>query len=96
MQNFSKKVGSISISNFEVGKDASLKNYAAKHDSVLIATGVYAGRKLEVPGSDLENIFPAMYYLTASNKKGMGDEVDQFEDGTLDVEGKNVVVIGGG
>jgi len=82
--------------NFEVGKDAKLKELRDKHDAVMIAVGVYAGRKLEVPGSDLENIFPAMYFLTASNKKGFGDEVTEFEDGTLNAEGKNVVVIGGG
>jgi glutamate synthase (NADPH/NADH) small chain len=82
--------------NFEVGKDASLKDLRAKHDAVIIATGVHAGRKLNAPGSDLENIFPAMYFLTASNKKSFGDDVTEFDDGTLNAEGKNVVVIGGG
>ncbi len=82
--------------NFEVGRDASLKELREKHDAVLIAVGVYAGRKLEVPGSDLENIFPAMYFLTASNKKGFGDKVEEFDNGTLNADGKNVVVIGGG
>ena len=37
-----------------------------------------------------------MDFLTASNKKGLGDKVDLFDDGTLNAEGKNVVVIGGG
>lgn len=82
--------------NFEVGKDASLKDLRERHDAVMICVGVYAGRKLEVPGSDLENIFPAMYFLTASNKKGLGDTVPEFEDGTLNASGKKVVVIGGG
>jgi len=82
--------------NFEVGKDASLKDLRNKHDAVMICVGVYAGRKLDVPGSDLENIFPAMYFLTASNKKGLGDTVPEFEDGTLNAKDKNVVVIGGG
>jgi glutamate synthase (NADPH/NADH) small chain len=34
--------------------------------------------------------------LTASNKKGLGDKVELFDNGTLNAEGKNVVVIGGG
>jgi len=34
--------------------------------------------------------------LTASNKKGLGDKVKLFDDGTLNAEGKNIVVIGGG
>jgi glutamate synthase (NADPH/NADH) small chain len=45
---------------------------------------------------DLNNIFPAMDFLTASNKKGLGDKVKLFDDGTLDAKNKDVVVIGGG
>ena len=37
-----------------------------------------------------------MHFLTASNRKGLGDKVKSFDDGTLNAEGKNVVVIGGG
>tara|TARA_Y100001936_G_C16041813_1_gene652059 strand:- start:1154 stop:1816 length:663 start_codon:yes stop_codon:yes gene_type:complete len=37
-----------------------------------------------------------MEFLTASNKKGLGDKVELFDNGTLNAEGKNVVVIGGG
>ena len=37
-----------------------------------------------------------MDFLTASNKKGLGDKVELFDDGTLNAKGKNVVVIGGG
>ena len=37
-----------------------------------------------------------MQFLTASNKKGLGDKVKLFDNGTLNAEGKDVVVIGGG
>ena len=37
-----------------------------------------------------------MDFLTASNKKGLGDKVELFENGTLNAEGKDIVVIGGG
>jgi glutamate synthase (NADPH/NADH) small chain len=37
-----------------------------------------------------------MEFLTASNKKGLGDKVELFDNGTLNAEGKNIVVIGGG
>ena len=84
------------VQNFEVGRDETLDQLREKHDVVLIATGVYKPRESELPGSDLHNIFPAMEFLTASNKKGLGDSVKLFEDGTLNAEGKNVVVIGGG
>ena len=84
------------IQNFEVGKDASLDQLRKKHDAILIATGVYKAREIDLPGNDLNNIFPAMDFLTASNKKGLGDKVELFDRGTLNAEGKDVVVIGGG
>jgi glutamate synthase (NADPH/NADH) small chain len=84
------------IQNFEAGKDASLDQLRKKHDALLIATGVYKAREIELPGNDLGNIFPAMEFLTASNKKGLGDKVELFDNGTLNAEGKDVVVIGGG
>ena len=84
------------ILNFEVGKDSSLTELREKHDAILIATGVYKAREVNLPGNDLSNIFPAMEFLTASNKKGLGDKVELFDNGTLNAEGKDVVVIGGG
>ena len=84
------------VQNFEVGKDATLEQLRKKHDAILIATGVYKPREIELPGNDLENIFPAMEFLTASNKKGLGDKVELFDKGILNAEGKDVVVIGGG
>ena len=84
------------INNFEVGKDSTLKELKEKHDAILIATGVYKSRQIEIPGSNLKNIFPAMEFLTASNKKGLGDEVKDFDNGILNAEGKNVIVVGGG
>ncbi len=91
-----KESGIKFIQNFEVGKDKTLEELKSQHDAILIATGVYKAREIDIPGSDLENIFPAMDFLTASNRKGLGDKVKLFDDGTLNAEGKDVVVIGGG
>ncbi len=84
------------IQNFEVGKDKTLDQLREEHDAILIATGVYKAREIDIPGKNLKNIFPAMQFLTASNKKGLGDKVEIFDNGTLNAEGKDVVVIGGG
>ena len=84
------------VQNFEVGKNKTLEELRENHDAILISTGVYKAREIEIPGNDLNNIFPAMEFLTASNRKGLGDEVKLFDDGTLNAQGKNVVVIGGG
>ena len=84
------------VQTFEVGKDSSLNQLREKHDAMLIATGVYKPREIEISGSDLKNIFPAMDFLTASNRKGLGDKVELFDKGILNSEKKDVVVIGGG
>ena len=84
------------VLNFEVGKDLSLNELREKHDAILIATGVYKPREVNIPGGDLKNIFPAMQFLTASNRKGLGDKVELFDNGTLDAKDKDVIVIGGG
>ena len=82
--------------NFEVGRDASLDEIRLRHDAVLIATGVYRSRDIQVPGAGLDNLVAALDYLIASNRTGLGDSVPEFDDGGLDAAGRNVVVIGGG
>jgi glutamate synthase (NADPH/NADH) small chain len=82
--------------NTEVGRDVTLAELRRRHDAVLIATGVYKSRDMQAPGSGLGGIVQAMTYLTASNRKGLGDTVPEFENGELDATGKHVVVIGGG
>ena len=82
--------------NIEVGKNKSLENLRKKHDAILIATGVYKPQEINLPGHNLQNIFPAMDFLTASNRKGLGDKVENFDNGTLNAENKKVIVIGGG
>jgi len=94
--NLLKEGGIKFFHNFEVGKNTSLEKLRDEHDAILIATGVYKAREIKLPGNDLENIFPAMEFLIASNKKGLGDKVELFDNGTLNAEGKDVVVIGGG
>ena len=93
---FLKDSGVNFVLNFEVGKDSTLNELKNQHDAILIATGVYKAREVDLPGSSLDNIFPAMEFLTASNKKCLGDKVEMFDNGTLNAEGKNIVVIGGG
>ena len=79
--------------NFEIGRDASLREIRRGHDAVLIATGVYQPRPLQAPGIGLGNIVQALDYLTASNRRGLGDAVPE---GSFDAAGRRVVVIGGG
>ena len=81
---------------FDVGRDTSFEDFRARHDAVLIATGVYRPRRMEAPGIGVAGIVPALDFLIASNRKGLGDDVPAFDSGALDAGGKHVTVIGGG
>ena len=81
---------------FDVGRDASLDELRKTHDAVLIASGVYKARRLSVPGCGSHGLSPALDYLVASNRKGFGDAVPEFDSGRLNAEGRDVVVLGGG
>ncbi|WP_042252730.1 NAD(P)-dependent oxidoreductase [Paracoccus sp. PAMC 22219] len=84
------------VLNCNVGEDISFDAIRGKHDAVLIATGVYKTRDLDLDNADHGGIVRAIDYLTASNKVEFGDDVPDFEDGELNAKGKRVVVIGGG
>lgn len=77
---------------FEIGRDASLDDLRARHDALLVATGVYKPRAIGVPGNDLAGVVDALDYLTASNRQGFGEPLPA----PLDAKGRHVVVIGGG
>ena len=82
--------------NTRIGTDISLEVLRAAHDTVLIATGVYAAKDLKCPGTGAKGVLPALDYLTASNRVDLGDEIDAHASGALNAGGKRVVVIGGG
>ncbi len=79
----------------DIGGTLPFAELREKHDAVLVATGVYQARDLRLPGSELGNILPALYYLTEANRRDLGLGSDHMSEG-LDAKGKDVVVIGGG
>ena len=91
-----ERMGVTFVLNCNIGTDLSFDAVRGSHDAVLIATGVYKGRRLEGPGSGAKGIVGALDFLIASNRRGFGDEVPALDDGTLDAAGKRVVVVGGG
>jgi glutamate synthase (NADPH) small chain len=84
------------VANCNVGEDLTFDAIRGQHDAVLIATGVYKSRDIEAPGVGARGVVKALDYLTASNRKGFGDDVAAFDSGELDAADKRVVVIGGG
>jgi len=69
----------------------SLDELARDYDAVVLAIGSTIPRLLDVPGSDLPGIMPAMDYLRVANT-----QFSHPESQDVDANGKNVVIIGGG
>ena len=89
--------GGISLKlNCNVGKDISFAELQKKHHALIIATGVYKIRDIDLPGSELRGVVQALDYLTASNRVNFGDQVNEFINGELNAKDKSVVVVGGG
>ena len=91
-----KDAGIVFHEGFDVGRDAKLVELRDRHDAMLVATGVYKPRAIKAPGVGAPGVIDALDYLTASNRKSFGDAVPAFDEGALNAEGKNIVVIGGG
>ena len=79
------------VLNTNVGTDITFDKLREKHAAVLVATGVYNARDLDVPGGGAKGVTAALPFLIDSNRRGLGDAVDGE-----DASGKDVVVIGGG
>ena len=82
--------------NTAVGKDISFSELQDTHDSILIATGVYEPIKLNCPGSQIDNIIPALDFLTIRNRTDLGDKISKNTLAKFNAKDKNVIVIGGG
>ncbi|QHE52746.1 glutamate synthase subunit beta [Pontibacillus sp. HMF3514] len=81
------------VTNTEVGKDITAEELQNQHDAVILCTGAQKQRDMNIPGRDSKGIHYAMDYLTASTQKLFNEDT---QDQYINVEGKDVIVIGGG
>lgn len=51
------------FANFKLGRDIELRDLREHYDAVVLATGAAKGRKLEIPGEDLENSVSAADFV---------------------------------
>ncbi|HVY85486.1 MAG TPA: NAD(P)-dependent oxidoreductase, partial [Caulobacterales bacterium] len=84
------------VLNCNVGETVSFDELQTRHDALLIATGCYQARPLNAPNGGDKHTVKALDYLIASNRVGLGDDVAEFNEGSLNAAGRRVVVIGGG
>ncbi len=80
--------------NMEIGKNISFQDLEKDYDAILIATGVYKARQLDIDTSSVNNSIPALDFLIESNRTGLGDSPSKNK--YLTAKDKHVVVIGGG
>mgnify|MGYP001297503346 FL=1 len=76
----------------EVGKDITFEEIADKHDAMFIGVGATKAKKASINGEQAPNVYKAMDYLTAIQRKNFKQSYDK----KFDFKDKNVVVIGGG
>jgi glutamate synthase (NADPH/NADH) small chain len=80
--------------NTEVGLDMPIISLLGEFDAVVLCCGARNERKLDAIGSDLEGVYTAMQFLSASAKRLLGSA--SMEEALIDARGKRVVVVGGG
>jgi len=80
------------ILNSEVGKDISFEEIANSHDAMFIGVGATKAKRAGLSGERASNVYDAMDYLTAIQKKNFKVDYDK----KFDFKDLNVVVIGGG
>jgi len=89
--------GVIFRTNFEVGAMVSVQRLLDDYDVLVMACGAEDPRDLPVPGRELHGVHFAMEFLAQQNKRNAGDpESIAAPAGTINAQGKHVVVIGGG
>ena len=80
------------VLNCEVGKDIEFDTIADKHDAVFIGIGATKSKAAKIAGENASNVYPAMEYLTAIQRKNFALSYEK----KFDFKDLDVVVVGGG
>jgi len=80
------------VLNTDVGTDIQFQTLLDEYDAVFLGMGTYTYMKGGFPGEDKQGVYEALPYLVANNKQQLGLNPDDY----VNLEGKKVVVLGGG
>ena len=80
--------------NTDIGKDIQMQELIEQYDAVFLGMGTYTYMKGGFPGEDLDGVYDALPFLISNVNRCLGFEKDASD--YIGVEGKNVVVLGGG
>ena len=89
---FLEEAGMTLVLNCEVGKDIPFEEIADSHDAMFIGVGATKAKRASLAGEQAPNVYDAMDYLTAMQRKNFKLSYDK----KFDFKDLNVVVIGGG
>ncbi|SEG13095.1 FAD-dependent oxidoreductase [Vibrio hangzhouensis] len=79
--------------NTEVGKDVDMATLVDEFDAVFLGVGTYKNMRAGLENEDAPGVFDALPFLISNTYKVMGLAGDQP---FIDMQGKKVVVLGGG
>ncbi|MBY6198659.1 FAD-dependent oxidoreductase [Vibrio hangzhouensis] len=79
--------------NTEVGKDVDMATLVDEFDAVFLGVGTYKNMRAGLENEDAPGVFNALPFLVSNTYKVMGLAGDQP---FIDMQGKKVVVLGGG
>jgi glutamate synthase (NADPH) small chain len=80
--------------NTEIGKDITIDELLTEYDAVFMGMGTYTYMKGGFEGENLPGVYDALPFLVANVNRNLGFEKDPAD--FISVEGKRVVVLGGG
>ncbi|AFV97256.1 MULTISPECIES: glutamate synthase subunit beta [unclassified Sulfuricurvum] len=80
------------VLNCEVGKDIEFDAIADKHDAVFIGIGATKSKVAKIAGENASNVYPAIEYLSAIQRKNFALAYDK----KFDFKDLDIVVVGGG
>lgn len=82
------------VLNTEVGKDIALQSIIDEYDAVFLAVGTYQNMRAGLENEDADGVYDALPFLIANTNYQMG--YDYNSDAYINMQGKRVVVLGGG
>ncbi len=82
------------VLNTRIGEDKPFEELVDEFDAVFLGMGTYTYVRGGFPGEDLEGVYDALPYLVSNINKLMDPNMPPSEH--INLEGKNVVVLGGG
>ena len=82
------------VLNTRIGEDKPFESLVEDYDAVFLGMGAYTYVRGGFPGEELEGVFDALPYLVSNIYRELG--ISKRAAPRINVEGKNVVVLGGG